>query len=73
MAIVSMNDLIMFAKHARLRYVQVVYKDMVGYIWLPTNSASHEVFMAVDETDESASFEPVTRGPFVKPTRPARR
>lgn len=71
MGIVNMNDLVFVTKRARYRYVQVIYRDMVGYIWLPTNLATNQVFLAVDQNEEDM-LKP-KRGPFVKPTRPAKR
>ena len=71
MGIVNMNDLVFVIKQARYRYVQVIYRDMVGYIWLPTNLATNQVFIPVDQNEEGM-FKP-QRGPFVKPTRPAKR
>jgi hypothetical protein len=71
MGIVNMVNMIMFTKHGRWRYVQVVYKDMIGWIWLPTNIPTHFVFAPVEENQDSMLIDYV-KGPFVKPTRPAK-
>lgn len=69
--IVSMGDMVMFTKQGRYRYVQVMYKDMTGWIWLPTNVATHLALLPVDsETEPEVEYQ--KRGPFVKPTSPRR-
>jgi hypothetical protein len=43
MCIVPMGAMILLTKHGRWRYVQVIYKDMIGFLWLPTNISTDEV------------------------------
>jgi hypothetical protein len=52
MCIVPMGAMVLLTKHGRWRYVQVIYKDMIGFLWLPTNISTHEVFREWAETEK---------------------
>jgi hypothetical protein len=44
---------------------------MIGWIWLPTNIPTHFVFAPVEENQDSMLID-YLKGPFVKPTKPAK-
>jgi hypothetical protein len=46
------GELVMVTKTGRWRYVQVLCRDMIGWIWLPTNLATHMVFDSVTIKEE---------------------
>lgn len=71
MAIIPLGSLVLVTKRGRLRFVQVMFQDMIGYIWLNTNVATMSLLEPVDEQEGENDAIESTRGPFVKPTKPA--
>jgi hypothetical protein len=43
------NELVLIAKRARFRYIQIICKDVIGYIWVPINKPTYDVFEPVEE------------------------
>ena len=74
MCIVPMGAMVMLTKHGRWRYVQVIYKDMIGFLWLPTNISTHEVLRRTSQEGNhqptlfiQSALQTIARGNFVKP------
>jgi hypothetical protein len=58
MTILLPDTLVMVTKHGKFRYVQVVYEDMVGYVWCATNVPTGEHFREVDLENDDEHKEP---------------
>jgi hypothetical protein len=52
MTILLPDTLVMVTKRGKFRYVQVVYEDMIGYIWCSTNVPIYEHFRELDTENE---------------------
>lgn len=61
MCTVPLNSLILFTAHGRWRYIQVIFEEQVGYLWIPTNVSTHESLILVNLKDEESHARPVRR------------
>lgn len=37
------NSLMLLTRKGRLRFLQVIYRDTIGFIWIPLNVATHNL------------------------------
>lgn len=52
MAEIPTGSLIMYIKQGKWRYISVIYQDMIGWVWLPTNRSTHMLFDSVKTSEE---------------------
>lgn len=55
-AVIPLGSLVFVTKIARFRYVQVIYRDTVGYIWLYTNLCTMSLLEQI-ETEEDMNMD----------------
>lgn len=60
------KSLVMFAKKGKFRFIQVLFKDLAGFVWMPLNIPTH-LFMDLADLNEEES----SPSPFVRPRRVA--
>jgi hypothetical protein len=52
MAVIPLGSLVFLTKKARFRFVQVIYGEMVGYIWLYTNLGTMSLLEPIENEED---------------------
>ena len=51
MSILLPGTIVLLTKPSKFRYMQIIYEEMIGYIWCGTNLGLYQYFQALSQED----------------------